>query len=135
MARLGASASILFLFLALSCGDDSTDPPDSDGGSTPDSTVADSITGEAVIMIDAWSSGTDGGTQCETETCDTSTEICVACNCGGPTSFRCLPLPAGCENDRSCACLTDEICSFSRVEAWCVDQPRDSLILCETGLD
>jgi hypothetical protein len=135
MARLGVSASVLMIALSLSCGDDSSDPKDRDGGGPSDAAAKDSGVGEDAIIIDAWSGGTDGGAPCGTETCDTDTQICVACNCGGPTSYRCLPVPAGCENDRSCACLTDDICSFVRVEVWCVDQERDSTILCETGLD
>ncbi len=79
-----------------------------------------------------------GGTRttpCGTDSCDRDTEVCVACNCGGPTSFQCVALPTGCEDDRSCGCVGDDICAFASVPASCEDQPEDNTVLCESGLD
>jgi hypothetical protein len=74
-------------------------------------------------------------TPCGSGTCDYDSEICVACNCGGPTSYQCVAVPAGCEGDRSCGCVGEDICSFATVAASCMDQSDDNTVLCESGLD
>jgi hypothetical protein len=72
-----------------------------------------------------------GEIPCGDETCDPS-EVCVSCNCGGPTSFACEPAPSDCASDRSCACLANSLCP--EIASDCVDQGENH-ILCDSGLD
>jgi len=56
----------------------------------------------------------DGPTaQCGINTyCDSATEICVMMTPVGPGNrYECRPLPAGCENDRSCDCTGAALCT------------------------
>jgi hypothetical protein len=70
-------------------------------------------------------------TACGEVTCDPS-EVCVSCNCGGPTSVECQPAPSECAADRTCACLEDHLCPD--VSTSCIDQAQNQ-ILCESELD
>jgi hypothetical protein len=49
-------------------------------------------------------------TPCGESFCETATEICVAR--AGPVAitYRCMPVPPGCEADRTCACAGDDFC-------------------------
>lgn len=45
-------------------------------------------------------------------TCDATTEICVARSPVGPAIVHeCQPIPSGCEDDRSCGCAGQTLCS------------------------
>jgi hypothetical protein len=44
--------------------------------------------------------------------CDAATEICVSKEPVGPAIiYECKPVPAGCDNDRTCACLASTLCA------------------------
>lgn len=72
-----------------------------------------------------------GETPCGDDTCAPS-EVCVACNCGGPTTLGCQPAPSECGDDRTCDCLADELCP--EISTSCVDQSPNQ-ILCDSELD
>jgi hypothetical protein len=63
-------------------------------------------------------------------TCEPS-ELCVVFGPIGPGAFvpACRPVPAGCELDRSCGCVSTSLCSAPNV-CHDVDAPGD-VILCE----
>ena len=45
-------------------------------------------------------------------TCDTAVEICVSRTPVGPAVvYSCDPVPAGCEQDRSCGCAGSTVCA------------------------
>jgi hypothetical protein len=75
-----------------------------------------------------------GTVACGDDSCDVATELCMECNCGGPTRFTCVPVPDGCELDRSCACVSDELCPATESGGGCDDVAAD-VIFCETGLE
>lgn len=72
-----------------------------------------------------------GETACDDTTCAPS-EVCVACNCGGPTTFECQPAPSECTDNRTCGCLEEHLCPD--ISTSCVDQSRNQ-ILCDSELD
>lgn len=71
-------------------------------------------------------------TPCGADTCSRATEICVEGNFGGPTRSTCEAVPAGCEADRSCACVAATYCTAGL--AMCTDV-SDNHVFCETGFD
>ena len=67
---------------------------------------------------------------CGTETCDVATQLCVTRTPVGPgQSFTCEPVPAGCQTDRSCACVQATVCTggFST----CTDSADPDTVVCE----
>ena len=63
-------------------------------------------------------------------TCNAATEICVVQTPVGPSEqFACMPLPAGCANDRTCGCAGDTLCvgSFNT----CSERAVPNTIACE----
>ena len=107
------------------CGDD--DSSNVDAMLTVDSVAADGAS------LDGPSSTT---TTCGSLSCDRATEVCVSCECGGPTSFACEPIPAGCSADRTCDCLAPTLCAPTAANpyAMCFDL-GDNQIDCDRGLD
>ena len=75
-------------------------------------------------------------TSCGPESCDRANQICVSCECGGPTSFSCEPIPAGCQAERTCSCLAATLCAPTATNpyAMCFDL-SDNQIDCDRGLD
>lgn len=75
-------------------------------------------------------------TGCGDLSCDRATSVCVSCECGGPTSFTCEPIPEGCESDRTCDCLAATLCAPTEANpiAMCSEQ-ADNAIDCDRGLD
>lgn len=72
---------------------------------------------------------------CGDQYCFPLTEVCVACNCGGPTQFTCQPIPPECSNDPDCGCLGEAVCgNVTTHDAVCYDDGPNA-ITCETGLD
>jgi hypothetical protein len=52
----------------------------------------------------------DGKTKCgPTLSCDATKEVCVR-NESWTTTYKCAPLPQGCDKDRSCACVGKSAC-------------------------
>jgi hypothetical protein len=69
-------------------------------------------------------------TVCGTKTCNPSKEICVEKTPVGPsTSYECIAVPAGCETNRTCACVKSAVC----VGAYnvCTDINTPNTIRCE----
>jgi len=62
--------------------------------------------------------------------CDTTTEVCVAREQGGPGLFyACEPVPTGCEPDRSCRCTGASLCQPP--SGTCTDDgPNEITCLC-----
>ena len=104
----------LSLFAVLGCGGDDEVVLDAAGPDAPSSAM----------------------TGCGELSCDSATSVCVSCECGGPTSFSCEPIPEGCESDRECDCLADTLCAPTETNpiAICSDQ-ADNVIDCDRGLD
>jgi len=74
-------------------------PPATPDGNT-DATVAEA--------------GADAGTTaCGTKTCNAATEICVETVQQIGPKYDCKAVPAGCESDRTCACLGAQVCDQS----------------------
>jgi hypothetical protein len=75
-------------------------------------------------------------TTCGNLSCDRATSVCVACECGGPTSFTCEPIPEGCDSSRTCSCLAPTLCAPTATNpfAMCRDT-ADNTIDCDRGLD
>ena len=66
--------------------------------------------------------------------CDTASHVCVSRGPVGPREFwGCVPVPGGCEADRSCACLGPKLCRTLTPMSTCVDTPHPNTILCESG--
>ena len=100
------------------------------GGGTPE---AGGDGGNVDGDDDGGSDDGGGGTPCGNASCDTSSEICVACNCGGPTTFSCEPVPSQCANDRGCGCVAQSVCTGDR--SGTCSNSSDNAVLCETGRD
>jgi hypothetical protein len=69
-------------------------------------------------------------TVCGTKTCNASTEICVQKEPVGPSiSYDCVAVPAGCETNRTCACVKSTVC----VGAYnvCTDINTPNTVHCE----
>ncbi len=63
--------------------------------------------------------------------CDRATEVCVVVGPIGPAEISsCEPVPAGCEADRTCACMEAVACPQYTVQ--CVDR-ADNTIYCDNG--
>ncbi len=66
--------------------------------------------------------------------CETATEVCVRSGPFGPHEFwSCVPVPEGCEADRTCACMGETLCSGPTPLSRCGDSPHPNTIICESG--
>lgn len=138
------------LTLALSCSDDTVAPPaDASGdrpvagldrgvaaevsvsreaGHRPDGASREAGTGEAGVKADGGAS-----TPCGAATCNTATHVCVEKSPVGPgVTFTCLPVPPGCETNRTCACLKSALCQGAYNV--CTDGSAFNTIHCECPL-
>ena len=66
--------------------------------------------------------------ECGDKGCDPLTEVCVIQQ-AHTTEHLCLPVPPGCEMDRSCACLGDDLCTGTFNA--CVDSWVNDVVSCE----
>lgn len=65
--------------------------------------------------------------------CDRETELCLSRQPIGPAIvYECVPVPSGCESDRSCACAGAALCTGAF--AVCRDDLGDNRIDCECPL-
>ena len=81
------------------------------------------VTGDSDADPDVTACGPDG------LLCDQETEICVA-NVAWTTEYRCAPVPAGCEDHRTCDCAGATLCDD--IYDWCRDgDPMDNELSCE----
>lgn len=63
--------------------------------------------------------------------CDTATQMCVVSGPFGPTNTSdCESVPAGCENDRTCACAADTLCPSPTDTC---TETADNTIYCDNG--
>ncbi len=124
----------------------------STGGGASEETSASATTSDTTTSADTGTStgpGTDsdgggstsssGGsetgaelTPCGVRPCDSATEICVERAEGGPSIRDCEPVPAGCEADRTCACVGETLCTVGLAECTDVDA---NVVFCDSGLD
>ena len=66
--------------------------------------------------------------------CNSATEVCVKSGPYGPHEFwSCVPVPEGCERDRTCACLGERVCRKHTPLSRCGDSPHPNTIICESG--
>lgn len=116
-------------------GGPGTDASAIDGGPRPDGApIEDGGSGiDASEPIDA-GPRIDAGptTPCGDGVCQRATEVCVSGSFGGPSIIGCRSVPAGCESDRTCACLAATYCNTGL--AICADVSENH-IDCDTGLD
>ena len=116
------------MLLCLGCGDSEQGPGPDESDAASQASGADG--GEAGQVDGAVPSGvTACGFNLE---CDAASQVCVECNCGGPTSYECKPVPQTCAADRTCECLAADLCPGSTAQCLAAS---DNTILCETGLD
>lgn len=123
---------VLGLVAAIGCGgaDGGTADASMNGDAASQDGSADDARHDARSSSDAGDGNLDA-----CDTCGVGT-ICVACNCGGATTYACEPVPEGCEAqaDRNCSC--------PGVAAFCTGDRQGvcqniggNAILCETGMD
>ena len=68
----------------------------------------------------------EGGTQF----CDRATEVCVVRSLHGPVVPVCEPIPAGCQNDRTCGCMQQPICGDAKSYPCSTDPMQDNTVHC-----
>jgi hypothetical protein len=145
---------VLFGLAVVGCGDDDVVTAPADAAAVADSgapmidtgapTVdsASSIDASAIDASAIDASTIDAGaidagasqTPCGDMVCDRATQLCVDCACGGPDTFTCVPIPTGCESDRTCACVAGTVCPDTPPTIACFDT-ADNTVFCDTGLD
>ena len=110
-----------------SSGDDTAGPTTGGGQTTSGSSGSDGSTAGD-------DSDSSGGmqTECGGEQCDSATQICVERAKGGPSMIGCEPVPKGCEDDRTCACVGVPLCTVGLMQ--CTDV-ADNTVFCDSGLD
>ena len=117
----------LVVAFGFACGDDGGD----DSGDSGDDVVIDAASG-----ADS-GGGDDGGDGATTPCpptpdleCDSATEICVVKTPVGPAeTSSCEPVPAGCEEERTCGCAGVELCTGSFDT--CSPGEGENTIVCE----
>ena len=104
--------------------------------------VADPLAMRRIIVFAMFvaACGGDGGTPgpdapsstgCGTgPPCNYATEICVISTPVGPgESYACQPLPAGCDDDRTCGCVGATLCTGAFDT--CTDRIPENTVACE----
>jgi hypothetical protein len=110
---------------ALQDGATAADAMNLDAAPFMDASIVDSGSRDAAAPFDGGPNtpcGTDG------RVCDRSTEVCVEFIGGIGPSYNCQPVPAACQNDRTCACLAPTYCMGMILR--CSDPGQDNEILC-----
>ena len=113
-----AAALALWFLVVAACGgdDDGTDGPPSDAAQGADSSE---ILPDASLMT---ACGEDPVVYCER-----ASELCVERELGAGIIYDCVPLPDGCDAERTCAACSE---ACAEPADTCADTERDNTLSC-----